>query len=189
MNINSTSSSSAPSSIRPHYVILDMFLISSIFLGFIFCVSFICISAGYRSCRSILTLLSANSCVAGLIFNGVQLSNALLLFRDDIFLSLTNANQYCEIRNYLMHVSGSLLYYSYCVQSISRLFFVVFYKHTFLLTYHVHFILIAIQWTLGLMLPISMLTSSHRQYQTDTSQCFITIKNVSQTLYGKRKRI
>jgi hypothetical protein len=83
-----------------------------------------------------------------------------------------------------MHVSGSLLYYSYCVQSISRLFFVVFYKHTFLLTYHVHFILIAIQWTVGLMLPMSILTSSHRQYQTDTSQCFITIKNVSQTLFG-----
>jgi len=184
MNTNNTSSESSDSNIRPHFVILDMFLISSIFLGFIFCISFICISAGYRSCRSVLTLLSANSCVAGLIFNGVQLSNALLLFRDDIYLTTSNYNQYCEIRNYLMHVSGSLLYYSYCVQSISRLFFVVFYKHTFLLTYHVHFILIAIQWTLGLILPISILTSSHRQYQTETSQCFITIKNVSQTLYG-----
>jgi hypothetical protein len=187
MDTNDTSSSSSDSRIRPHFVILDMFLISSIFLGFIFSVAFICISAGYRSCRSILTLLSANSCVAGFIFNGVQLCNALLLFRDDIFSTLSNPNQYCEIRNYLMHVSGSLLYYSYCVQSISRLFFVVFYKHTFLLTYHVHFILIAIQWTLGLILPISMLTSSHRQYQTDTSQCFITIKNVSQTLYGKKE--
>jgi len=186
MNTNDTSSQSSDLSIRPHFILLDMFLISSIFLGFIFCTSFICISAGYRSCRSVLTLLSANSCVAGLIFNGVQLINALLLFRDDIYLSPSNYNQYCEIRNYLMHVSGSLLYYSYCVQSISRLFFVVFYKHTFLLTYHVHFILIAIQWTLGLILPISMLTSSHRQYQTDTSQCFITIKNVSQTLYGKK---
>jgi hypothetical protein len=190
--MNATSKVSPSTSepmIRPYYILLDMFLISSIFLGFIFCVSFICISAGYRSCRSILTLLSANSCVAGLIFNGVQLSNALLLFRDDIFLSLTNANQYCEIRNYLMHVSGSLLYYSYCIQSISRLFFVVLYKHKVLLTYHIHFILIAIQWTLGLILPISMISSGHRQYQTDTSQCFITIKNVSQTLYGKRKQI
>ncbi len=184
MNTNSTSSPSSESNIRPYFILLDMFLISSIFLGFIFCVSFICISAGFRSCRSILTLLSANSCIAGLIFNGVQLINALLLFRDDIYLSTSNYNQYCEIRNYLMHVSGSLLYYSYCVQSISRLFFVVFYKHTFLLTYHVHFILIAIQWTVGLMLPMSILTSSHRQYQTDTSQCFITIKNVSQTLFG-----
>ncbi|CAF2319181.1 unnamed protein product [Rotaria sp. Silwood2] len=185
MNTNNTSSSqSLSSSIRPLFILLDMFLISSIFLGCIFCVSFICISAGYRSCRSVLTLLSANSCVAGLIFNCVQLSNALLLFRDDIFLSTSNQNQYCEIRNYFMHVSGSLLYYSYCVQSISRLFFVVFYKHTFLLTYHVHFILIATQWTLGFALPISILTSGHRQYQTETSQCFITIKNVSQTLYG-----
>jgi hypothetical protein len=77
-----------------------------------------------------------------------------------------------------MHVSGSLLYYSYCVQPISRLFFVVFYKHTFLLTYHLHFILIAIQWTLGLILHMSMLTSGHRQYQTETSQCFIIVKNV-----------
>jgi len=112
------------------------------------------------------------------------LINALFLIRDDIFLTKTNFNQFCEVRSYLMHVSGSLLYYSYCVQSISRLFFVVFYKHTFLLTYHIHFILIAIQWTLGLILPISMITSSHQQYQKDTSQCFITIKNVSQTLYG-----
>jgi hypothetical protein len=144
-----------------------MFLISSIFLGFLFCISFICISASFRSCHSILTLLSANSCIAGLIFNGVQLINGLLLFRDDIYIVTSNYNQYCEIRNYLM-----------------RLFFVVFYKHTFLLTYHVHFILIAIQWTLGLILPMSILTSSHRQYQTDTSQCFITIKNVSQTLFG-----
>ncbi|UJR25231.1 hypothetical protein I4U23_006583 [Adineta vaga] len=185
--MNTTEATSSPStdfSIRPHFILFDMFLISSIFLGFIFCVSFICISVGYRSCRSILTLLSANSCIAGLIFNGVQLSNALLLFRDDIHLSTSNYNQYCEVRNYLMHVSGSLLYYSYCVQSISRLFFVVFYRHTFLLTYHIHFILIAIQWTLGLMLPISILTSGHRQYQTETSQCFITIKDVSQTLYG-----
>ena len=189
--MNATSKVSPSTSepmIRPYYILLDMFLISSIFLGFIFCVSFICISAGFRACRSILTLLSANSCIAGLIFNGVQLINALLLFRDDIYITTSNYNQYCEIRNYLMHVSGSLLYYSYCVQSISRLFFVVFYKHTFLLTYHVHFILIAIQWTLGLILPMSILTSSHRQYQTETSQCFITIKNVSQTLFGKRER-
>jgi len=180
---NLLSSSSDQVSIRPHFILLDLFLVSSIFLGFVFCISFICISAGYRSCRSVLTLLSANSCIAGLIFNGVQLINALFLIRDDIFLTKTNFNQFCEVRSYLMHVSGSLLYYSYCVQSISRLFFVVFYKHTFLLTYHIHFILIAIQWTLGLILPISMITSSHQQYQKDTSQCFITIKNVSQTLY------
>ena len=185
MNSNSTSSLRFEPSIRPHLILLDLFLISSILLGFIFCISFICISAGYRSCRSILTLLSANSCIAGLIFNGVQLINALLLFRDDIYLSTANYNQYCEVRTYLMHVSGSLLYYSYCVQSISRLFFVVFYRHTFLLTYHVHFILIAIQWSLGLMLPMSVLTSSHQQYQTENSQCFITIKNVSQTLFGE----
>lgn len=181
-----TTSQSSDSNIRIHLILLDMFLISSIFLGFIFCISFICISVGYRSCRSVLTLLSANSCIAGLIFNGVQLINALLLFRDDIYLTTVKHNQYCEIRNYLMHVSGSLLYYSYCVQSISRLFFVVFYKNTFLLTYHIHFILIAIQWTLGLVLPLSILTSGYRQYQTDTSQCFITIKNLSQTLYGKK---
>lgn len=185
MDSNSTSSVHSQPVIRLHFVLLDMFLISSILLGFIFCIAFICISAGYRSCRSVLTLLSANSCVAGLIFNSVQLMNALLLFRDDIYLSTSNNNQYCELRNYLMNVSGSLLYYSYCVQSISRLFFVVFYKRTFLLTYHVHFILIAIQWSLGLILPMSILTSSHRQYQTDTSQCFITIRNVSQTLFGK----
>jgi hypothetical protein len=189
MNTTDTSSESLDFSIRPHLILLDILLIISIFLGFFFCLSFICISVGYRSCHSILTLLSANSCIAGFIFNSVQLSNALLLFRDDIHRSTSNLNQYCEIRNYLMHVSGSLLYYSYCIQSISRLFFVVLYKHKVLLTYHIHFILIAIQWTLGLILPISMISSGHRQYQTDTSQCFITIKNVSQTLYGKRKQI
>jgi hypothetical protein len=186
MNSNITHPPSSPS-IRPHFILADMFLITSILLGFVFCTSFICISVGYRSCRSVLTLLSANSCIAGFIFNGVQLSNALLLFRDDIHLSTSIENQYCVMRAYLMHVSGSLLYYSYCIQSISRLFFVVFYKHTFLLTYHIHFILIAIQWTLGLVLPLSMLTSGHTQYQTDTSQCFITIKNISQTLYGKKR--
>ena len=189
MDSNSTSSLPSESTIRLHFVLLDMFLIGSIILGFIFCIAFICISAGYRSCRSVLTLLSANSCVAGLIFNGVQLLNALLLFRDDIYLSTVNNNQYCEVRTYLMHVSGSLLYYSYCVQSISRLFFVVFYRRRFLLSYHVHFILIAIQWSLGLMLPMSILTSSHRQYQTETSQCFITIQNISQTVFGEIERL
>lgn len=191
MNISTTiatkNTMSMNPNIRPLYIFLDMFLISAIFLGCIFCVAFICISIGYRSCRSVLTLLSANSCVSGLVFNCVQFTNALLLFRDDIYIPTINQNQYCEIRSYLMHVSGSLLYYSYCIQSISRLFFVVFYKHTFLLTYHIHFLLIAIQWMLGFLLPISILTSDHRQYQTETSQCFITIKNISQTLYGMIK--
>ena len=185
MNSHNLSSDAAGFRIRPHFILFDLFFVGSILLGMVFCLAFICISVGYRSCRSILSLLSANSCVAGLIFNGVQLSNALLLFRDDINLSHSLDNQYCAVRGYLMHVSGSLLYYSYCVQAVSRLFFVVFYKHTFLLTYHIHFVLIAIQWTLGLMLPVSMLTSDHIQYQTETSQCFITLKNVSQTLYGK----
>lgn len=189
MNINNTQSSPLGVTVQLHLILLDMFLISAILLGCLFSLAFICISAGDRSCRSVLTLLSANSCVSGLIFNCVQLVNALLLFRDDIYLSNINQNQYCEIRNYLMHASGSLLYYSYCVQSISRLFFVVFYKNTFLLTYHIHFILIAIQWTLGFSLPMSILTSGHSQYQTETSQCFITIKNVSQTVYGKKKNI
>ena len=186
MNSNSTASSEIQ--IRPYFIVLDIFLIGSILLGFVFCISFISISVSFRSCRSILTLLSANSCIAGLIFNSVQLINSLFLFRDDISSTRSHFNQYCEVRNYLMHVSGSLLYYSYCIQSISRLFFVVFYKRTFLLTYHVHFLLIAIQWTLGLMLPMSILTSSHRQYQTETSQCFITVKNVSQTLFGEKER-
>lgn len=185
MNSTSNSSLRFEPNIRPHLIVFDLFLLSSILLGFIFCLSFICITAVYRSCRSVLTLLSANSCIAGLIFNGVQLINAVLLIREDIDLSTSNSNQYCEVRNYLMHVSGSLLYYSYCVQSISRLFFVVFYKHSFLLTYHVHFILIAIQWSLGLMLPMSILTSSHQQYQTETTECFIIIRNVSQTLFGE----
>ena len=186
MNSTQAFRPSSARSISPYFILLDIFLFSSILLGVVFSLAFICISAVFRSCRSVLTLLSANSCVAGLIFNGVQLSNALFLFRDDIFLPSSFDNQFCAVRNYLMHVSGSLLYYSYCVQAISRLFFVVFYKHTFLLTYHVHFLLIAIQWTIALMLPLSMLTSDHIQYQTETSQCFITIKNVSQTMYGKK---
>lgn len=184
MNPSNVTSINSLHSIRVSLVIVDSLLLFSIVIGFVFCISFICISIGFRSCRSVLTLLSANSCVAGLIFNSVQLSNTLLLLRDDIHLTSSLDNQYCAIRSYSMHVSGSLLYYSFCVQAISRLFFVVFYKYTFLLTYHIHFILIAIQWTLSLLLPFSLLTSEDVQYQVETSQCFIKMKNVSQTLYG-----
>ena len=189
MNATQAFRPSSARSISPYFILLDLFLFSSTLLGILFSLTFICISASFRSCRSVLNLLSANSCVAGLIFNGVQLSNALFLFRDDISLPSSFDSQFCAMRNYLMHVSGSLLYYSYCVQAISRLFFVVFHKHRCLLTYDVHFFLIAIQWTIALMLPLSMLTSDHIQYQTETSQCFITIKNVSQTLYGRTSMI
>ncbi|CAF1670090.1 unnamed protein product, partial [Didymodactylos carnosus] len=151
-------------------------------LGFVFCISFILIAALHRSCRSVLALLSSNSCLAGLIFSSVQLSNAILLLREDILLTPVRSH-YCQVRSYLMYVSGSLLYYSYSAQSISRLFYVVFYKQKFLLTYRVHYGLIAIQWILGFLLPLSILTTGRVQYQLETSQCFIKIRNVSQTLY------
>lgn len=82
-------------------------------------------------------------------------------------------------------VSCTSLPYSHSIHAVSRLFFVVFYKHKYLLTWHTHWILIIINWFLGILLPIEpFFIPGGYIYENESRLCTCTTKKVSTAMYG-----
>lgn len=81
----------------------------------------------------------------------------------------------CRFRGYLGYVSLNLVLLSYVMQSISRLFWTVFYKYRVLLTDRSHRYLIVIQYLMSFLLPISTLITNHITNRP-LRMCFVPIR-------------
>ena len=89
----------------------------------------------------------------------------------------------CVFRGYAFAVLSATTCYSYTAQALSRLFFVIFSKHRFLLKYRVHFGLIAGTWLVSILVPIEPLFYNGYQYEKESRLCIITSKQFYTSFY------
>jgi hypothetical protein len=90
----------------------------------------------------------------------------------------------CVFRAYCSLILCTALCYSYSIQAISRLFFAVLYKHRYLLTWRTHWILIIINWTVSIIIPIRPLFYQNGfGLEVESRSCVITPKIVSISMY------
>ena len=97
-------------------------------------------------------LLICNTCLCNLSYAMMATINSLIFYIQSI-----SSDWSCRIRGYLSYVCLNLVIYSYTIQAISRLFWTVFYRHQYLLTYTCHLRLIIIQISLAFLLPLPSL--------------------------------
>jgi len=90
----------------------------------------------------------------------------------------------CVFRAYCKLGLCAALCYSYSIQAVSRLFFAVFYKHKFLLTWRTHWILILINWVISIVIPIEpLLHQNGFELEIESRNCVVSPKIVSVSMY------
>ena len=107
-------------------------------------------------------LLICNTCIISLFYSFTTFLQVFMVVFTPFIPTGKDSRLFCIVRAYLTVVSTTLLSSSFLLQAVSRLFHSVFHMyHRYLLTWKFHYILIAIQWTVGFLTPITILLN-HR---------------------------
>jgi hypothetical protein len=128
-----------------------------------------------RQCRSIVNLLTCNSCVA-LLFYVITLCVQAPSIIQSIYFDIHNTNSFfCKICACLATFGTAVLAYSYLVQAISRFFITILYKHKILLTFRTNWILIATSWIAsGIIAGALFISPTAYQYEPESDFCTLT---------------
>jgi hypothetical protein len=149
-------------------------------VGLTLCLLTIIIVITHRECYNFTNVLTCNTCVSVALYFIFRIVDSIYGLRSDW--------QYhqpaCIFRAYCSLAFCTALCYSYSIQAISRLFFVVFYKHKFLLTWRTHWILIIVNWLVSIIIPIRPLFYQNGfELEIESRNCIVTPKIVSISMY------
>ncbi|UJR29748.1 hypothetical protein I4U23_017296 [Adineta vaga] len=100
-----------------------------------------------NQCHTITNMITSNTIILTMIYSIVQLSTDIYGIQDTWFIH----QPLCIFRSYCYTVVCISVPISYLIQSISRLFFSIFYKHKYLLTYRTHIYLIILNYLIALL--------------------------------------
>jgi hypothetical protein len=133
--------------------------------------------------RTISNMLICNTCI-------ISLLHSITTFLQ-IFMVVFNSHHrygdsriFCIVRAYLETVTSTLLSMSFLLQALSRLFYSVYYNHrNCLLTFKCHYYLLAIQWLIGFLIPLSILIRNDHVVYRPVNFCTIDIENTLHLAY------
>ena len=135
-------------------------------------------------CRSIVNLLTCNSCVALIFFvitSSIQIPSLIQHLSEDI----PPSSILCQIYAFLSTFGTTVEVYSFFIQAISRFFMTILYKHKYLLTYRTNWMLIIISWMMSGIVSVGMFTFPLAyQYEVQSHFCALTTTNLFTALLG-----
>ncbi len=154
--------------------------IVSTIVGLILCLLTIFIVITHRECRNFTNVLTCNTCVAVTLYFIYRIIDSIYGLRQDW--------QYhqpaCVFRAYCALTLCAALCYSFSIQAISRLFFAVFYKHKYLLTWRTHWILIIVNWLVSIIISSEpFFFDNGFGLEIESRICVVTPKIVSISMY------
>ena len=122
-------------------------------IGLFLCILMIISIVVHRPCHTVTNILICNTTIWIASFQLSILLGSVYGFRTERL----KYQPFCILQ--AIHIVFSIcgISLSYAFQAISRLFFAIFYKHRFLLTFRVHWYLIILNWTISLSLPVTAL--------------------------------
>jgi hypothetical protein len=122
-----------------------------------------------HTCRH---LLMCNSSAALIFYCVVQNNNYLFL----IFLPWQTSDISCRWRGYFTYMSIVAVSYSYLIQAISRLLFVIFStNYPSLITFKAHYVLIILHWLVVILIPLPAIVTEDIHFIPD-SICWVPFK-------------
>ena len=147
-------------------VVFSIFIVTvfiSIFLSFfiIFLILFI------KTLHSPSNLLICHTCFATILYVTITTIKICLFYMESIF-----SDWWCRILAYLGYTALIMTVYSYVIQGLSRLFFIIFYNHRHLLQYKSHIIIIVCQVFISFIIPLPSLITKDVVFRESTI-CYI----------------
>ncbi|CAF1136702.1 unnamed protein product [Adineta steineri] len=119
-------------------------------VGIIFNFLLTFIIVNHRKCHTIHNLLVCDLSISSILYLIIHLIGCYYGIRNDWY----SYQPFCTLRMYLITTTVAAITYSFLIQAISRLFFSIFYTHTFLLSWRTHYILIIIKWLASFLVAI-----------------------------------
>jgi hypothetical protein len=134
--------------------------------------------------RTLSNLLICNTCLITLLYSCTTFIQTFM----GVFASLHSTGKdsrlFCIIRAYLTVVTTTLLSSSFLLQALSRLFHSVFHTHQrYLLSWNFHYFLIAFQWCVGFLTPITILIRHEDVIYRRGIFCTIELNNTLHLYY------
>ena len=123
-------------------------------IGITLCSTLLIAVLRHRKCHTISNLLACNTSIAIISYLILAIHASIYGFREDWALHAP----LCIPRAYLFTGSIATVCYSFAIQSLSRLFFTIYYQYRCLLTWHLHRLLIMINWLIGFTIPLYALS-------------------------------
>ena len=125
-------------------------------------------------------LMVCNSCVAIIGYSLITLLTCVYGIRQDWLYN----DIYCSFRAYLIDVFIVTICYSKSIHGISRLFNIVLYKHRYLTSWSIHWILILLQWIFSIIIciPIFFVQDGY-QLEYQSRICLSTSKILISSIY------
>lgn len=150
-------------------------------IGLILCALTILTIIYNRVCHTVFNLLTCNTAVICATYFVFSLISSIYGLNENLAIN----QPACQLRAYAFVVCCTLLLYSHVTHAVSRLFFVVFYKYRSLLNWRTHWIMIIINWHLGILLPLVLLFFDDAYvYEPESRLCTCTTKKFSTSMYG-----
>lgn len=127
----------------------------------------------HRPCRTVNNLMTCNTAAATVLYSILQIISAGYGLQQDWLIY----QPACRFRAYLYTTVCTAVCTSYTVQSISRLFFTVFSKYKYLLTWRVHRYLILINYFISMIGPIpSVFVGKGSGFEIESRLCICSTK-------------
>lgn len=135
-------------------------------------------------CRSIVNLLTCNSCVA-LIFFVMTSSIQIPSLIQHLYDNLPPNSILCQIYACLATFGTAIEVYSFFIQAISRFCITILNKHKFLLTYRTNWMLIILSWIMSAIVSVGMFAFPLAyQYEDQSHFCALTTTNFFTAFLG-----
>lgn len=166
------------------FIVILLGICSSITIFFSLAVLIILRRHWRTQCRSIVNLLTSNSCIALIIFvitSSIQIPSLIQHLSDG-----TPPNSIlCQMYACLSTFGTTVEVYSFFIQAISRFFMTILYKHRYLLTYRTNWMLIIISWIMSGIVSVGMFAFPWAyQYEVESHFCALTTTNLFTALLG-----
>lgn len=146
-------------------ILSSLFMLICSLLGIICTIIFISVVIIDRQCRTMTTLLVLNSIIAGLVVNIVYTCQSIYQLITD------EEDQLCAFRGFLLHSTCGLLYHTFCVQALYRLFATMPTRQRYLRSKSVTIFIVILQWLISLTFALPIYLNNQIKYQAGSRIC------------------
>ena len=140
-------------------VIYSIFIVLT-FIAILLTLAIAAVILSFKHLHTVTNFLTLNNCTAIVFgFLPILLNITFYVFEKVI------TDQWCRILAYFHYCSLTVISFSYVVQSLSRLLFIVYSKQRHIFTVKVHLLLISVHYLISFLFPISSLITKDITYR------------------------
>lgn len=151
------------------------------FIGITLCTTLLIIIVRHRKYHTISNLLACNTSIAIISYLILTAHASIYGFREDWALHAP----LCIPRAYLFTGTIATVCYSFAIQSLSRLFFTIYYQYRCLVTWRLHRLLIVINWLIGFTIPLyALFQRGSLEFERQSRVCVLKTNHFSVAIFS-----